>query len=181
MICGQIMRVGPGHALVRLRLGIVGQIGSTALKEVPRDRILTIIAAPALDDVANIFEQGLKIGRQRIAGSMQVPNQLIQIISQADELSVNKPFHVAAIWPAIDDEFAALIEKNRTPEMNRPHTDRVCAPPDALQLAGREAQIELLRARFGFLWPAHGRLFLGRAHASWGLGPLTGPQREPFA
>jgi hypothetical protein len=44
--------------------------------------ILTIIAAPALNDVADIREQGLKIGRQRIAGLMEMPHHLVQIIAK---------------------------------------------------------------------------------------------------
>ena len=69
---------------------------ASPLKVLPRDRILTIIAAPARNDLANIREQGLKIGGQRIAGAMQMPHHLIQIISKAHELRVNEPFDIVA-------------------------------------------------------------------------------------
>jgi hypothetical protein len=44
--------------------------------------ILTIISESPGNNLADIPEQGLKISGQRIAGAMQVPNQLVEIIAQ---------------------------------------------------------------------------------------------------
>jgi len=59
-------------------------------------------------------------------------------------------------WGATET-WVALIEKKGTPEVNRPHANGLRAAPDALKLACGEAQIQLLAARFRFVWPAHGR------------------------
>ena len=45
-------------------------------------------------------------------------------------------------------DLALCIEKQRAPEMNRAHADRLGAPPEAFKLARGEAEIELPVARF---------------------------------
>ena len=82
MIVGEIMRMGPGDALVRLRLGIVGEISGEALEGLACANDANDHRGTSRNNVANILEQGLKIGGQRIAGSMQVPHHLVQIIPE---------------------------------------------------------------------------------------------------
>jgi hypothetical protein len=99
------------------------------------------------DDLADIVEQGLKVGRQRIAGAMQMPDHLVQIIPKPYKLPVNQPIGVSGGF-AFARNRAAGIEQHRTAEMTRPHTERQGASLDAFQLACREAEIELRGARF---------------------------------
>jgi len=76
-------------------------------------------------------------------------------------------------------ELTALIEKKReTPEMNGPHADRECAFLDVLKLACGRLRLSCSQRGSDFFGRPIVGLFLGRAHASWGLGPLTGPQRD---
>ena len=128
------------------------------LNDLPLDAwILTIISAPAGNDLANIREQGLKIGGQRIARAMQVPDHLVQIITKPDQLCVNKAIDVALLI-VLQRELAFPIKQKRTPEMNRTHPNGLGASLDALKLACSETEIELLTSWFRFLWPSHVRL-----------------------
>jgi hypothetical protein len=97
--------------------------------------------------LANVLEQGLKIGGQRIAGPMQVADHLVQIISKPHQLPIVEPGQVA---PGISLRGALLArpEKDHTSEMNRPHADRLSAPLDVLKLACGEAEIKLLAPWF---------------------------------
>ena len=122
---------------------------ASPLKDLPRERILTIIAAPARHDLANILEQGLKIGGQRIAGAMQMPHHLIEIISEPRQAARKSAVQHCCRFLFCGIDFAIFIEKQRAPEMNRAHADRLGALLDALQLARGETKIELLVARFG--------------------------------
>jgi hypothetical protein len=139
------------------------------LKDLPRERILTIIVAPASKELANVVEQGLKVARQRITGSVQMPYHLVQEITKARQLRVNEPPCIV-FWFALDKGSPVLIEQKRPPEMDRSHTDRACAPLDALKLACGEAEIELLVARFRFPWPSHDRCSLAERMRPGDLG-----------
>lgn len=63
-------------------------------KDLPCERILTIIAIPGYD-LANVVEQGFKVARHRIAGPVQVSQHLVQVVAQPHELPVNHPIEVA--------------------------------------------------------------------------------------
>jgi len=96
-------------------------------------------------DLTNILEQGIEIGRQRIAGLVQVPHHLVQIISKPYKLSVDEPFGVAArLAPGAD--FDILIEQKCATEMHRPHSDSFGSRLDVGKLTYCEADIELLAA-----------------------------------
>jgi hypothetical protein len=88
--------------------------------------------------VTDIGEQGLEIGWQRIAGSMEISNHLVQIISKPDELRVDHSLRVV-IHLGFDRRLNIPIEEHRAPEMNRAHAERGGALFDALQFACREA------------------------------------------
>ena len=90
------------------------------------------------------LSKAVKIGGQRIAGAMQMPHHLIQIIPEPNQLPVNQPFAIAAAFVFCGIDFAIFIEQQRAPEMNRAHADRLGALPDAFQLACGETEIELL-------------------------------------
>ncbi len=108
------------------------------MKEPPRAIILTINAAPTCNDFADIREQGLEIGGQRVAGAMQMTNQLVQIISETHKLAVNQPFDIAArLIP--DRQSPVVIEQKGTAEINRSHPDGVGAPLDTFELPLCEA------------------------------------------
>jgi hypothetical protein len=105
------------------------------------------MAVPARDDLANILEQGLKIGWQRIARAVQVPNHLVQVIAKPYQLPVDQPLDIAA-GLAPDGNPAFLIEQQGAPEMNRPHADSLGAFAKAFEFIGGKAQVELLVTRF---------------------------------
>ena len=95
------------------------------------------------DDLADIREQGLEVGRQRIAGRMQTANHLVQIISKAYELAVDEPLDLAG-WLPCYFYFSLLIEQQYAAEMYRPHSDRFSAQLNAREFVDSETQIELL-------------------------------------
>jgi hypothetical protein len=97
--------------------------------------------------LANVLEQGLKIGGQRIAGPMQVADHLIEIISKTHQLPIIEPGQVAP-HVTLRYELAAWPEQDRTSEVNRPHADRLSALANAFKFIGGEAQVELLAPWF---------------------------------
>jgi len=72
----------------------VPQIVRQALERLAACEILTIIAAPARNDLPDILEQVFKIGGQRIACLMQMSNHLVQIVAEARKLRMYEPRHV---------------------------------------------------------------------------------------
>jgi hypothetical protein len=109
----------------------------------PFERILTIIGAAPGDDPPNVREQGLKVGRQRIARAMQVPHHLIQVVAEADELAIDHPIQVVSARLRRGFYGPVLVKQNGAPEVDRPHANRLGASLDALELRRREAEIEL--------------------------------------
>jgi hypothetical protein len=121
--------------------------------------ILTIIAAPTRNNPANIGEQGLEVRGQGIAGLMQVPNHLVQIIPKPYKLSVDKPINIGCRGAL--RERAALVEKKSASEMNWPQAECGGALTKIVKFCGCEAQIELLISGLScFLWSSHVRTSL---------------------
>jgi hypothetical protein len=102
---------------------------------------------PAGDDLADIPEQRLEIGREGIASLMQMPHHLVQIIPKPDELRVDQPLHIV-FNPGFSRRLYFLIKKQGAPEMHGAHAERGRTLFDALQLACCEAYVQLLTAGF---------------------------------
>lgn len=71
---------------------------------------------------------------------------------------------------------AKLLKQGIAAEMDGPQTKRVSSPFNLGQFAQRQTQIKLLISRlFRFRLSHFVISFLGRAHASWGLGTINFP------
>jgi hypothetical protein len=95
----------------------------------------------------DVPEQGLEIGWQRIAGRVQVPHHLVQIISEPHELGVNQPLRIV-VRLGFQRGLDTSAKQHRASEMNRAHAERGGALLNATQFTRRQADIELPIARF---------------------------------
>ncbi len=111
---------------------------------------------------------------------MDVTDQLIKVVPNAAELRINEATERIILGDCFGP-FGIFVEHEGTTKMNRAHTDYFRTLLHALKLCSREAEIELFAAGFCFCRPSHSH-FLGRAHASWGLGAISAaPNEKPFA
>ncbi len=72
-------------------------------------------------------------------------HHLVQIIPKPDQLSVNQPRII--VGGNCRRGFDAGVQQQRAAEMNRAHADRAGAPRQIVELACRQAEIELPVAR----------------------------------
>src|ERR1700683_2243562 len=91
---------------------------------------------------------------------MQLANQLIEIVTEPHECRRERV--------RLDDDCGRSIEKHGSTKMYGAHAERLCTALDVEELTLGQTQIELMAARSGLVIFFH--FFLGRAHASWGLG-----------
>ena len=81
------------------------------VKDLPPDRILTIIVAPAFENLANVPEQRIEVVGHGIAGAVQVPHHLVEVISETDELCINEPPEIA-VRLALQSDSVIFVEKD---------------------------------------------------------------------
>src|SRR5579872_6962920 len=83
-----------------------------------------------------------------------MPHHLVQVAAETNKLIVDQTIYVAASLRETDWR-PLVVEQQGAAEMRRPHAEGRSPLPDAFQLACREAEIELLCAGLGSLWPSH--------------------------
>jgi hypothetical protein len=130
--------------------------------------------------LANVPEQGFKIGRHRIAGAMEVADHLVQIVSEPDKLAVDELIEIA--FPLVlYRRPPALIEEERAAEVDGAHADRFGAALDIFKLAWRQVEIQLLASRFWFFRSSHESSSLQSACVLGFGGHQPAPNESPFA
>jgi hypothetical protein len=136
---------------------------------------------PPRYDLPDISEQGLEIGRQGIAGTVKVPQQLIEIVAQSRQSPIYEPIEIRfRLSP--ESRLAVFVEKYGTPKMSGPHSQYLSSTFDAFPFAHGETQVKLLHAWFCCLGPTHVLFSLMAERMRPGVwGPSTGPQRDGFA
>ena len=80
---------------------------------------------------------------------MNVPNQLVEVISDTTELRIYETGEMVVRSRFIDVLFP-LVEDQRAAKMHRPHPGSVGARSQPFILGCRQAQVELLLPRFCF-------------------------------
>jgi hypothetical protein len=95
------------------------------LNDLPLAEILTIIPAPARNNLTNISEQWLQVGRQRVSRLMQPPHQLIEIVSQANQLHVNQSVRIIRLAAAGRRRAVCTENSNADVMMAKPADDWV--------------------------------------------------------
>lgn len=104
--------------------------------------------------MADIPEQGLEIGGQRIAGTVKVPQQLIQIVAQSRQSPIYEPIEIRfRLSPK--SRLMVFVEKHGTSEMSGPHSQYLSSTFDAFPFTHGETQVKLLHAWFSCLGPTH--------------------------
>ena len=112
---------------------------------------------------------------------MQVPDHLIQIVSQPYQLAVNQTLRIVVSRRLDRGRPNVGIKEKRTPKMNRTHANFLGATLDVLKLLFRETEIKLPRAGFTFYWAAHdGSLLAERMRPGVSGAIASATERDPL-
>ena len=88
---------------------------------------------------------------------MQMPNQLVQIITEPYQLTVDELLMII-LRPPLRSTALLLLQKQRAPELRCAHAECRGAPFDTRQLRRGETEVELMATRFVYCGSAHGFL-----------------------